>query len=392
MLRVPSFQVCEIARLNEHVRIGRACYPEPTEAGHAPYRTKFKMERDVTMATAIEVERGEQVGVEGKERRRVAIACQGGGSHTAFTSGVLQGLLNDLPQDVEIAAISGTSGGAICAALAWDGLVRGEPARSVRQLKSFWDATAASEPWDAIIDLALMQGMAIREIWAVPEISPYSLPSWGEDQFRALINRYFAFAELNDLAGKADAPGLQIGAVEVLSGQFELFTGKDLCTECLLASAAIPELFRAVQVPGRGIYWDGLFSQNPPIHDLTSFSIDELWLIQINSSSCSRVPQHVTEIKDRRNELSGNISMEQELRFVETINRGLAEGFVSAAKYRPIVVHRIQLDRELGYASKMSRSPAFLADLQQYGLTKSRLFLTERRRKHYSLKALSVRV
>jgi NTE family protein len=322
--------------------------------------------------------------------RRVAIACQGGGSHTAFSAGVLQGLLKNLPPEVQIVALSGTSGGAICAALAWDGLVRGAPDRAVRQLRSFWDATAANEPWDALIDMALMHALAIREIWAVPEVSPYQLPNWGEEQFRALIDRYFDFAELRELARQPEAPGLQIGAVEVLSGNFELFTGEELCTDCLLASAAIPELFRAVHVPGRGVYWDGLFSQNPPIHDLMKFQIDELWVIQINPNACSQIPQHINQIKDRRNELAGNISMEQEIHFIETINRALAEGFICNPKYRPIVVSRIRLDRELGYASKMSRSPNLLADLQQYGETKARLFYKERSRKHYALQALSV--
>jgi hypothetical protein len=46
---------------------------------------------------------------------RVAIACQGGGSPTAFTAGVLQHLLAH--DDHRIVAVSGTSGGAICAPL-----------------------------------------------------------------------------------------------------------------------------------------------------------------------------------------------------------------------------------------------------------------------------------
>jgi NTE family protein len=113
-------------------------------------------------------------------------------------------------------------------------------------------------------------------------------------------------------------------------------------------------------------------------------------LIQINSSACGQVPEQITEIKDRRNELAGNISMEQELRFVETINRAIAEGFISNPKYHPILVGRIRLDRDLGYASKMSRSPSLLEDLQQYGQTKARLFLKERSRKQYAHQALAV--
>ncbi|MBX3433515.1 MAG: patatin-like phospholipase family protein [Pirellulales bacterium] len=326
----------------------------------------------------------------GAPRSRVAIACQGGGSHTAFSAGVLQELLGHLPDDVEVVAISGTSGGAICAALAWDGMVRGDLQRSASQLESFWNANAATELWDAMIDMTMEHAMALRATVAVPEITPYQLPTWGADQFRELLNEYFDFDELQRLAREPGAPGLLIGAVEVLSGQFEVFTGRELCVEDLLASAAIPELFRAVAVPGKGVYWDGLFSQNPPIHDLVDFNINELWLIQINPSACSQVPTQVEAIKDRRNALAGNLSMEQELRFIEMINRKLAEGVISSDKFHPIFVSRIPMDRELGVRSKMSRRPAFLRELREFGHAKGRLFLKERAAKRYALKALGV--
>ena len=83
------------------------------------------------------------------------------------------------------------------------------------------------------------------------------MPTWGADHFRATLNEYFDFEELRQLARRPGAPVLHIGAVEVLSGHFELFTGEELCVECLLASAAIPELFRAVGRPraGRLLGW-----------------------------------------------------------------------------------------------------------------------------------------
>ncbi len=86
-----------------------------------------------------------------ESKARVAIACQGGGSHTAFTGGVLQGLLGQLPRDVEVVALSGTSGGAICAALAWEGLLRNDPAMAIGKLGSFWirQATAGCE-WSGV--------------------------------------------------------------------------------------------------------------------------------------------------------------------------------------------------------------------------------------------------
>jgi len=311
-------------------------------------------------------------------RKRVAIACQGGGSHTSFTAGVLQGLLRDLPDDVEVVALSGTSGGGLCATLAWEGFLRKDPGQAADRLGAFWSAMAATEILDQLFNQALMGMMSLRDLMVLPEVSPYHLPTWGEEKFRDILNEYFDFETLRELARRPGAPGLQVGAVEVLSGQFDLFTGPELCVECLLASAAIPELFRAVTVPGRGVYWDGLFSQNPPIHDLVEHVVDEIWVIQINSSACGRIPTETHEILDRRNALSGNLSMVQELRFIEAINRGLANGSLTSSRYRPIWVGRIALNRELNYRSKLDRRSEWLDELRQYGQTKWRLFAKER--------------
>jgi NTE family protein len=311
-------------------------------------------------------------------KKRVAIACQGGGSHTAFTGGVLETLLERLPDNVDVVALSGTSGGAICAALAWDGLVRGDPQLGRRKLAGFWRSIAATEYWDQIANHSLIGMTGLRDLMVLPEVSPYNLAPVGEDRLRVTLESLFEFDELRTLARRPGAPVLKIGAVEVLSGRFEVFSGEELIVECLLASAAIPELFRAVSVPGRGVFWDGLFSQNPPIHDLVKHRIDELWLIQINASTCARVPTETHEILDRRNALAGNLSLEQELRFIEVINRGISQGIFKDSQFRPIRVARITLDRELSYRSKIDRRPALLEELKIYGQTKCRSFLRER--------------
>jgi NTE family protein len=284
----------------------------------------------------------------------------------------------NLPDDVDVVALTGTSGGAICATLAWEGFVRGDRPAAVAKLEGFWDAMAASDPWDAMANTALVGSMSLRDLMVLPEVSPYHLPTWGEDRFRAILNDTFDFEQLRELAGRPGAPMLHIGAVEVLSGHFEIFSGEELVVECLLASAAIPELFRAVTVPNRGVYWDGLFSQNPPIHQLLEHRIDELWLIQINSSSCARVPVETHEILDRRNALAGNLSMEQELAFIQTLNRAIRDGKLVNQAYNPIRVSRIALDRELGYRSKLDRRPEFLKELREFGKTKCRWFVKER--------------
>ena len=110
---------------------------------------------------------------EASERPRVAIACQGGGSHTAFTAGALRGLLG---ADAEIVALSGTSGGAICALLAWYGLVQGDREAGARLLQSFWRDVAARSPWDRLAnDVSLAAARLIGHV-AAPELNPYLYP------------------------------------------------------------------------------------------------------------------------------------------------------------------------------------------------------------------------
>jgi NTE family protein len=288
----------------------------------------------------------------------------------------------NLPPEVDLVALSGTSGGAICATLAWDGLLRGQPARAIERLGEFWRTMAAREPLDQLLNQSVMNIMNLRDLMVLPEVSPYHRPPWGEEMFRKTLEDFFDFEELRRLARAPGAPVLQIGAVEVLSGHFELFSGQDICVECLLASAAIPELFRAVHVPGRGVYWDGLFSQNPPIHDLIDHAIDELWLIQINPSTCGRVPTETHEIMDRRNALAGNLSMEQELNFIEVINKAIVSGRLTGGNLRPIQIFRISLDRDLPYWSKLDRRPDLLEELRELGRTKCRWFLKERAASH----------
>jgi NTE family protein len=101
-------------------------------------------------------------------------------------------------------------------------------------------------------------------------------------------------------------PVLLVGAVDVLSGQFKAFHSRRdrISARTILASAAIPTLFRSVKLDG-GTYWDGLFSQNPPVKELTDESPDEIWVIQVNPGETEHEPKTVAEIADRRNELSG---------------------------------------------------------------------------------------
>ena len=309
---------------------------------------------------------------------RVAIACQGGGSHTAFTAGVLGRLLR--PGNLggrEVVGLSGTSGGAICALLAWSALCAGDPGRAERLLDEFWADNSATTPAEQWLNALVGWTEALADVVALPAVSPYDTPFTlaVQAQLRAMIERRVDFAAVRP-DPDARLPLLEIGAVDVRSGAFRTFDSRyeAITVDMILASAAIRTIFRAVEVDGQ-LYWDGLFSQNPPVKDLTDASPDELWVIQINPTSDPEEPRSLVEIADRRNELSGNLSLFQELRAIEKINQLLERGLLTGGGYKPIVVRIIELDKPLGYASKLDRDPAFIRALLEYGRARADDFL-----------------
>jgi NTE family protein len=197
-----------------------------------------------------------------------------------------------------------------------------------------------------------------------------------------MLERRVDFAKV-DLQPEDSYPVLFVGAVDVLSGEFRTFNSRRerITSETILASAAIPTLFRSVRPGDGGTYWDGLFSQNPPVRELTDEGPDEIWVVQINPKELQTEPRTVLEIVDRRNELSGNLSLYQELRSIEKIDQLLEEGLLSPeGKYKQIVVRVIELSRSrfsrsLGTASKLDRDPRFIEELMSHGEARAEEFL-----------------
>lgn len=309
--------------------------------------------------------------------RRVAIACQGGGSHTAFTAGVLTRLLRT-DHEYEIIGISGTSGGAICALLTWYGRLHDdhEPGNL---LLDFWADLAARTPVDRATNnwMRWVTQMRMAGV-AVPEVSPHWMPAaaWGQKHLRELLERHVDFSAISELADESDL-GLLISAIEVLTGEFEIFREEDVTVDAILASAAEPSLFNAVPVNGK-MYWDGLFSKNPPVQD---FNVapdlpdpDEIWIIKINPQERVRVPKSLNGIMDRRNELAGNLSLNAETRFINQVNRWIEQGYLPE-RYTHTDIHRIRFRRELDWTTKLDRSPEFLQRLIRDGRARADEFL-----------------
>ena len=320
----------------------------------------------------------------GRQQRRIVIACQGGGSHTAFTAGVLKRLLGAKElAGYQVCGLSGTSGGAVCALLAWYALLDDDPVGAGRLLDRFWADNSARGPVEMLVNTWIQWAGAWQDLGgALPAVSPYHWPAsvLGADQFCAMLGRQVDFGRIQvDSVGQH--PVLLIGAVDVLSGRFRTFNSRRdrITAATVLASAAIPNLFRAVRLED-GTYWDGLFSQNPPVRELLDAGPDELWVIQINPRQRDTEPTTLAEIADRRNELSGNLSLYQELAFIEKIDQLLEAGLLQAGgKYKQVVVRVIELSRHslpgARAASKLNRDPLFIQNLIAHGEQQAGEFL-----------------
>ncbi|MFD1513089.1 patatin-like phospholipase family protein [Halomarina rubra] len=319
----------------------------------------------------------------------VAIACQGGGSHTAFTAGALRELLPSLEASSEhrLVGLSGTSGGALSALAAWYGLEREGAAHARRLLRQAWLDLSAGNPVDWFANEALVATARLTNGGAaVPEVSPYYTPAalWGQQRIERVLESLVDFDRLHALAEDDGVPELHIGTVDVNGGEFETFGADTVTPKVMLASMALPEMFHAVELDGDDhghAHWDGLFSQNPPIHELMEVPSgrkpDELWVLQINPQERESVPTALTDIADRRNELSGNLSMNQELRFIEQVNSWVEKGHLPDDQFSHTTVHRIGIGRQFGLSSKLDRSPRFVRQLLELGEERAGEFLAD---------------
>jgi NTE family protein len=328
----------------------------------------------------------------------VAVACQGGGSHCAFGAGVLFELLSRANDSGGISrsgkshrliGFSGTSGGAINALFAWYGVLVRDPSAGARGLERFWCDVMATGAWDALGNAATVSAVRLQGVVPSIEIAPNAWSQLAQENLGALVRKHLPFDELERLV-REDGPELYVGAANVLSGAFTVFGGAGrssvLSIDHILASAAVPEFFPPVRI-GSDYYWDGLLSQNPPIRDFLrgrdkARIPDEIWIIRINPVARGCVPTQLINIRDRRNEMAGNLAIEEETYFIRQVNKWVEQKLLPGKKQ--VAVHEICLERAgssddgLDYASKLDRDPEFIAGLMREGRAAAALFLDGR--------------
>ena len=317
--------------------------------------------------------------------KRINLALQGGGTHGAFTWGVLDHLLEDGRLAVE--GISGTSAGAVNAVMLADGLKRGGPQEARKRLADFWRAASLGGDLPAVQRAVTDRLFSLLPGGGSPafdwlnawskQFSPYDVNPLNLNPLKELIERFVDFEGL-----RADDRQIFIAATNVQTGRLHIFPHDKISAEAVMASACLPAVFRAVEIDGVP-YWDGGYLGNPVLYPFfRSTDTEDVLIVQINPLVRKKVPTSTREIVGRINEITFNSALMAELRAIEFVNRLIDQGRVPRGtgpnEYRRINVHRIVLEglgERFASASKLRNDYESFELLRKLGQRATRRFL-----------------
>ena len=314
----------------------------------------------------------------------VDLALQGGGAHGAFAWGALDRLLEE--SWLSIDGISGTSAGAMNAAVLASGYARGGPEAARAALATFWRRVSEVArfsplqrgPIDVLLGRWTMDyspGFATLDLLA-RLVSPYDLNPGGFNPLRAIV------ADCVDFESMAQGPiKLFVTATNVQTGKGRVFRNGEISPDILLASACLPTMYQAVEIDGEP-YWDGGFAGNPTITPLVRECLShDTILVQINPVLRPGTPRSARDILNRLNEVSFNSVLLKELRMIALLRQVANPGNTEGALWARMRIHRVSSEMmvSLGYSSKLNAEWAFLCMLRDEGRRAVDAFLAEHR-------------
>jgi len=310
----------------------------------------------------------------------VDLALQGGGAHGAFTWGVLDRLLEE--PGLEIEGISGTSAGAMNAAVLISGQAAGGAEGAKAALEQFWrrvsDAALLSPFRRTPLDVMLgrwtldTSPMFVTLDLMARIFSPYDLNPHGANPLRDILADCIDFWRV----AKAQVK-LFVTATNVHTGRGHIFRNAELTPEVLLASACLPTLFQAIEIDGEA-YWDGGYAGNPTITPLIrECSSSDTILVQVNPLERPGTPRSARDIINRVNEVSFNATLLKELRMMAVLRQVADPGNSEGARWAKMRIHRISSATmtELGYSSKLNAEWDFFVMLRNEGRRSAEAFL-----------------
>ncbi|HWJ71747.1 MAG TPA: patatin-like phospholipase family protein [Kaistia sp.] len=310
----------------------------------------------------------------------IDLALQGGGSHGAFTWGVLDRFLED--RRFRIDGISGTSAGAMNAAVMASGFVKGGADGARAALEAYWrqvaDAAQFSPFQRGPLDVLLGRWtLDTSPVFIAMDMmsrlfSPYDLNPTGRNPLRTILDEAIDFEAL-----KRSEIQLFITATNVRTGRGRVFRNGEITADVLLASACLPTLFQAVEIDGES-YWDGGYSGNPTITPLVrDLESDDTILIPVNPVERPGTPRSAADILNRLNEVSFNSVLLKELRMVALLRQVADPGNTEGARWARMRIHMVRNDvmASLGASSKLNAEWPFLTMLRDEGRKAASEFL-----------------
>lgn len=320
------------------------------------------------------------------QNKLLTLALQGGGSHGAFTWGVLDRLLED--GRIGIEGISGASAGAMNAVVMAHGYTVGGRDGARQALHDFWESVAIKKPFSLVAE----------EDYTAETIGNHAHPPLG---FKALLalTRFFSPYQLNPfdinplrdiLAGQIDFERLSaecpiklfIAATHVNTGTLKLFRNKQMSLDVLLASACLPALHHAVEINGEA-YWDGGFTANPPLFPLLhQCAARDVMVVLLHSASHTTVPTTANEIYSRLTEIGFGAAISTELQAIALAKREARRGWFALGRLerrlRSLNIHSIESKEFMGRLSTLSKlntQAPFLHALRNEGRVQTEIWL-----------------
>ena len=310
-----------------------------------------------------------------QKQRQISLALQGGGAHGAYTWGVLDRLIEE--DDLEIKAISATSAGAMNAVAFSAGMAENGVQGAKDTLEALWQGISKSSrnvtPYGALSPIVFAYASAMSSL-----ASPYDLNPFNINPLRDVVEQVIDFS-------KVDESGIQLflSATNVESGHVTVFSDGDISLDAVLASACLPQTFKAVEIDGQA-YWDGGFMGNPSLFPLIySGAPRDVLLVMLNPIRRDGIPKRAGEIQDRMNEISFNAALIGELRAIAFVQRLLDDGMLKEPmlkKYRRLNIHAIKGGQDLlefSLRTKFDTSWDFLTKLRDIGRGAAEKWLAE---------------
>lgn len=310
----------------------------------------------------------------------ISLALQGGGAHGAFTWGVLDRLIEE--PGLNIKAITATSAGATNAVAFAAGLATGGMDGAKENLEHYWRTVSqkgapfsafswSSSPFPTLPFGPFQAAMAFTSIASPYEFNPFDINPLRD-----------ALDEAVDFDAVHAAPvELFLSATNVETGRVKVFQGEEISRDAVLASACLPQTFRAVEIDGNA-YWDGGYMGNPSLFPLIYADAPrDVLMVLLNPISRLGVPKRVPEIMDRLNEISFNASLLGELRAIAFVQKLLDQGMMKESAeqaYRRLTIHALrggQVLRDLSLQTKYDTSWPFLTELRDKGRAEAEQWL-----------------